>query len=65
MSIKKKSNDRLSPSALHVLKKKKEIKVLYKLCEMNSSEKGEGIFVLEVQIQGANLGNIRLNEILS
>lgn len=32
---------------------------------MNSSEKGEGIFVLEVQIQGANLGNIRLNEILS
>lgn len=48
-----------------MLKKKKEIKVLYKLCEMNSSEKGEGTFVLEVQIQGANLGNIRLNEILS
>lgn len=45
--------------------KKGEKKVLYKLCEMNSSEKGEGIFVLEVQIQGANLGNIRLNEILS
>lgn len=48
-----------------MLKKRKEKKVLYKLCEMNSSEKGEGIFVLEVQIQGANLGNIRLNEILS